>query len=308
MTLNIISGDDPANWLGGTAGGDLIYGFDPNAAYASASIAATRVASGLNQPLFAAAPPGDTGRLFIVEKTGTIKILDLNTGSVLATPFLTVPVDPSGERGLLGLAFDPDYATNGFFYIYRTVTTPTTHNVVERYQVSGNPNVANAGSQQTVIDLDNLSGATNHNAGWIGFGPDGDLYIATGDNANGANAQTLTNLLGKILRIDVEGGLPYEIPSDNPFIGTPGARPEIFALGLRNPWRVSFDSASGKLFIADVGQSTIEEVNLGQKGANYGWPNAEGPSANPAFTNPIAFYDHSVGHSIIGGFSSNYAN
>jgi len=305
MTLNIISGDDSANTLGGTAGGDLIYGFDPNAAYASASIAATRVASGLNQPLFAAAPPGDTGRLFIVEKTGTIKILDLNTGSVLATPFLTVPVDPSGERGLLGLAFDPDYATNGFFYIYRTVTTPTTHNVVERYQVSGNPNVANAGSQQTVIDLDNLSGATNHNAGWIGFGPDGDLYIATGDNANGANAQTLTNLLGKILRIDVEGGLPYEIPSDNPFIGTPGARPEIFALGLRNPWRVSFDSASGKLFIADVGQSTIEEVNLGQKGANYGWPNAEGPSANPAFTNPIAFYDHSVGQSITGGYVYN---
>ena len=267
--------------MAGGAGDDLIYGFDPNAAYASANIAATRVASGLNQPLFVAAPPGDTGRLFIVEKTGAIKILDLNTGSVLGTPFLSVPVDFAGERGLLGLAFDPNYASNGFFYIYRTVTTPATHNVVERYQVSGNPNVANAASRQTVINLDNLSSATNHNAGWIGFGPDGDLYIATGDNANGANAQTLSNLLGKILRIDVEDGLPYQIPSDNPFVGTPGARPEIFAYGLRNPWRASFDSASGALFIGDVGENTIEEINLGQKGANYGWPNCRRTELEP---------------------------
>jgi glucose/arabinose dehydrogenase len=161
MTLNIISGNDAGNTLGGSAGDDLIYGFDPNAAYASATVAATRVASGLTQPLFVAAPPGDTGRLFVVEKTGAIKILDLNTGLVLDTPFLNVSVDSSGERGLLGLAFDPDYASNGFFYVYRTVTTPTTHNVVERYQISSNPNVANAGSRQTIIDLDNLSGATN---------------------------------------------------------------------------------------------------------------------------------------------------
>ena len=121
MTLNIISGNDSTNTLAGGAGDDLIYGFDPNAAYPSANISATRVASGLSQPLFAAAPPGDTGRLFIVEKTGAIKIFDLNTGSVLGTPFLTVPVDIENERGLLGLAFDPDYASNGFFYIYRTV-------------------------------------------------------------------------------------------------------------------------------------------------------------------------------------------
>ena len=121
MTLNIISGNNSANTLAGGAGDDLIYGFDPNAAYPSANISATRVASGLSQPLFAAAPPGDTGRLFIVEKTGAIKILDLNTGSVSGTPFLTVSVDFAGERGLLGLAFDPNYASNGFFYIYRTV-------------------------------------------------------------------------------------------------------------------------------------------------------------------------------------------
>ena len=180
MTLNIISGNDASNTLTGGAGDDLIYGFDPNAAYASASIAATRVATGLSQPLFATAAPGDTSRLFIVEKTGAIKILDLNSGQALATPFLSTLVDSSGERGLLGLAFDPDYANNGFFYIYRTVTTPAPHNVVERYHVSANPNVADSASKQTILNLDNLSSATNHNAGWIGFGPDGDLYIAAG--------------------------------------------------------------------------------------------------------------------------------
>ena len=185
------------------------------------------------------------------------------------------------------------------------MTTPATHNVVERYQISSDPNVANAASRQTVIDLDNLSSAPNHNAGWIGFGPDNDLYIATGDNANRTNAQTLSNLLGKILRIDVEHGLPYQIPSDNPFVGTPGARPEIFAYGLRNPWRASFDSASGALFIGDVGENTFEEINLGQKGANYGWGLAEGPSSNPAFVDPIAFYGRSVGNSVTAGYVYN---
>ena len=140
MAMNIVTGNDAGTTLSGTGGGDLIYGFDPNAAYASATIAATRVASGLDQPLYVTAAPGDTSRLFIVEKTGTIKILDLNTGQVLATPFLTVPVDTVSERGLLGLAFDPDYASNGLFYVYRT--SPGAENEVLRYQVSGNPNVA----------------------------------------------------------------------------------------------------------------------------------------------------------------------
>ena len=302
MTLNIISGNDASNTLTGGAGDDLIYGFDPNAAYASASIAATRVATGLSQPLFVTAAPGDTSRLFIVEKTGSIKILDLNTGQVLGTPFLSVSVDSAGERGLLGLAFDPNFASNGFFYIYRTVTTPSAHNEVDRYHVSTNPNVADSASKQTILNLDNLSSATIHNGGWLGFGPDGDLYISTGENGNGANAQSLSTLLGKILRIDVDHGFPYQIPSDNPFVGTAGARGEIFALGLRNPWRPSFDSASGTFFVADVGENTIEEVNLGQKGANYGWPSAEGPSTNPAFTNPISFYNHSVGNAITGGY------
>jgi glucose/arabinose dehydrogenase len=309
--VNVIVGDDGSNTLNGTAGRDLVYGFDPNGPQGTVtSIAATRVASGLTTALFAAAPPGDTDRLFIVEQTGSIRVLDLNTGVVSATPFLSLPVDSSGERGLLGLAFDPDYATNGFFYVYHTVPGSPAHNQVDRYHVSANPNVADAASATPIISLDNLSGATNHNAGWIGFGPDGDLYIASGENANPPNAQTLGNLLGKILRIDVHSdafpadpSANYAIPADNPFVGTAGARAEIFALGLRNPFRDSFDRGTGDFFIADVGQNTIEEINAGIKGANYGWPIAEGPSGGMAgLTDPIFFYDHTVGQAIIGGY------
>ena len=301
--MNIIVGNDGSNTLQGTNGPDLIYGFDPNGPQGNVtSIAATRVASGLHSPLFATAAPGDTSRLFIVEQTGAIKILDLGTGQLQATPFLSVAVDSTGERGLLGLAFDPDYATNGFFYIYRTVPGATAHNEVDRYHVSANPNIADPASGTVVLNLGNLSGASNHNAGWIGFGPDNDLYIAVGENANAPNSQTLSNLLGKMLRIDVHSGTPYAIPADNPFVGTPGARGEIFDLGLRNPFRDSFDRATGDFFIADVGQNAIEEINRGVSGANYGWPSAEGPSSNPAFTNPIFSYDHTVGQAIIGGY------
>jgi glucose/arabinose dehydrogenase len=308
--VNVIVGNDASNDLQGSAGKDLIYGFDPNGPQGQASsITATRVASGLTQPLFATAAPGDSQRLFVVEQTGAIKIIDLTSGQVLATPFLSATVDSSGERGLLGLAFDPDYATNGFFYVYRTVPGATAHNEVDRYHVSANPNVADLASGTVVINLGNLSAATNHNAGWIGFGPDNDLYIATGENANGPNSQTLSNLLGKILRIDVHSdafpadpAANYVIPPDNPFVGTAGARGEIYAFGLRNPFRDSFDRATGDFFIADVGQNAIEEINPGIKGANYGWPSAEGPSNNPAFTNPIFSYDHTVGQAIIGGY------
>ncbi|MEA2897400.1 MAG: hypothetical protein QOJ84_3015, partial [Bradyrhizobium sp.] len=301
--VNTIVGDDSSNTLNGTADRDLIYGFNPNGPEGNvSSIAATRVASGLHTPLFATAPAGDTDRLFIVEQTGAIKILNLNTGQVLATPFLNVTVDSNGERGLLGLAFDPDYATNGFFYIYRTVPGSTPHNEVDRYHVSANPDVADPASASVVLNLGNLSSATNHNAGWIGFGPDGDLYIATGENATPSNSQSLSNLLGKILRIDVHSGTPYAIPADNPFVATAGARGEIFDFGLRNPFRDSFDRGTGDFFIADVGQSAVEEINPGVKGANYGWPIAEGPSSDPNLTNPIFSYDHTVGQAVIGGY------
>jgi len=299
--MNVVTGNDAGNALSGTAGADVIYGFDPNAPHASAAIAATRVASGLDQPLFVTAAPGDTSRLFIVEKTGTIKILDLNTGTVLATPFLTVPVNTISERGLLGLAFDPGYATNGAFYVYATSTAGSPHNEVWRYHVSGNPNVAAAG-RDLILDVGPSTNG-NHNAGWLGFGPDGFLYIASGEVGVAANAQDTTNLLGKMLRIDVDPVAPgYQIPADNPFVGMGSARPEIFAFGLRNPWRASFDSATGTFFIGDVGGAAFEEINLGQKGANYGWPIAEGTSANPAFANPISTYPHGAGASVTGGY------
>jgi glucose/arabinose dehydrogenase len=297
--MNIVTGSDAGTTLSGTAGNDLIYGFDPNAAYASATIAATRVASGLDQPLYATAAPGDTGRLFIVEKTGTIKILDLNAGQVLATPFLTVPVNTASERGLLGLAFDPNYASNGLFYVYRT--SPGAENEVLRYQVSGDPNVAN-GIGQLVLDVGPSTNG-NHNAGWLGFGPDGYLYVDSGEVGVAPNAQDLTNQLGKILRIDVSSGTGYTIPADNPFVGDGGGvREEIFAYGLRNPWRSSFDRATDTLFIGDVGASSFEEINIGQSGANYGWPIAEGTSANPAFVNPIHTYPHGASAAVTGGY------
>jgi glucose/arabinose dehydrogenase len=315
MSVNLVVGDDGADVVTGTSGNDLIYGYDPNGPESQVTtINATRVATGLTAPLFVTAPPGDVNHLFIVQQNGVIKVLDLNTGQISATPFLTVPVDSTGERGLLGLAFDPNYATNGCFYIYRTVPGTTAHNEVDRYQVSSSTGVADPASQTLIITLDNL-GPSNHNAGWIGFGPDGDLYIATGENGTPSNAQTLSNLLGKMLRIDVHGdAFPadpnnnYAIPADNPFVGTPGARAEIFALGLRNPFRDSFDRATGDFYIGDVGQNTWEEIDIGAKAANYGWPVFEGPQNNGGtlgpgtLTAPIYFYDHTVGQAIIGGY------
>src|SRR5262245_36406660 len=312
---NLIVGNDGSNTLQGTPGADVIYGYDPNGPQSQAtSIVATRVASGLSQPLFATAPPDDTGRLFLVEKTGQIKILDLVTGQVLATPFLDVSgqISTDGERGLLGLAFDPDFANNGFFYV--DLINPAGDAEIRRYHVSGNPNVADPVSTP-IITIDQTT-ATNHKAGWLAFGPDGYLYNSAGDGGSTPTAaQDINSLLGKILRIDVHGDdFPadqtrnYAVPADNPFVGTAGAD-EIYALGLRNPWRPSFDRALGDFYIADVGNTQYEEIDIGQKGANYGWPVFEGPvvflggtptggSAVP----PIYYYDHSVGHSITGGY------
>jgi streptogramin lyase/Ca2+-binding RTX toxin-like protein len=314
--VTLVFGDDNSNTLQGSAGADLIYGYDPNGPQSQAgSIAATRVAAGLSQPLFAGAPPGDTSRLFVVEKTGLIKILDLATGQVLATPFLDVSgqISTAGERGLLGLAFDPNYATNGFFYV--DLINPAGDAEIRRYHVSSNPNVADAASVTPVITIDQTA-ATNHKAGWLGFGPDGYLYNSSGDGGSTPTAaQDIDSLLGKILRIDVHAdGFPadpsrnYAVPADNPFVGTAGAD-EIYALGLRNPWRPSFDRATGDFYIADVGNTQYEEIDIGQKGANYGWPVFEGPAVlfggtptGGSAVPPIHFYDHSVGQSITGGY------
>jgi glucose/arabinose dehydrogenase len=287
-----------------------------------------RVATGLVNPVFAAAPPGDGGRLFIVEQfrseTGHIRILDLATLTVLALPFLSVyPVATGFEQGLLGLAFHPDYAANRFFYVNFTEASGTT--VVRRYTTrSGNPNLANANSAHTVLTV--FQPAANHNGGWLGFGPDGYLYVPLGDgggaNDLSNNAQDLTeNLLGKILRIDVDGDdFPadpdrnYAIPPDNPFVGVEGDD-EIWAYGLRNPWRASFDRLTGDLYLGDVGQNFREEIDVQRNsspgGENYGWRLREGTIATPGVggpkppgaIDPIYDYPHGgLGNAVIGGY------
>lgn len=246
-----------------------------------------RLATTFSQPLFLTGAGDNSGRVFVAEKTGRIRIMNAQTGSINAAPFLDLStiVSTDSERGLLGLAFAPNYATSGVFFVYITNLAGDTE--VRRYQVSADPNVANPNSGDIILTFGQP--ASNHNGGWIGFGPDGFLYIASGDgggNVTPANpAQNLSSLLGKILRIDVSGDdfasdllRDYRIPASNPFAGGGGA-PEVFAWGLRNPFRCSFDSSSGRLFIGDVGQNTLEEIDvipLGGGGRNFGWIRFEG--------------------------------
>jgi len=222
----------------------------------------------------------------------------IKNGVLLAMPFLTVPVDSTGERGLLGVAFDPNFVSNQLIYIYYTATTPTIHNRISRFTASGD--VALAGSETIIMDMPNLSTATNHNGGAIHFGPDGLLYAAVGDNANGANAQTLSTRLGKMLRITSTGG----IPTNNPFFNTAtGDNRAIWALGVRNPFTFSFQNGTGRMFINDVGQNTWEEINDGIAGSNYGWPNCEGfcNPPNPSFRDPIFAYQNDANTCAITG-------
>jgi glucose/arabinose dehydrogenase len=289
-----------------------------------------RVGTGFSRPIYATSPPGDFDRLFIAEQhTGRIRILDPDTGVINATPFLDIGSLATGnEQGLLGMAFDPDYADNGLFYVNLTVSDGTTH--IRRYQVSANPDIANPASAQTVMTYSQPF--SNHNGGWLGFGPnDGFLYISSGDGGNGNDpgdrGQEITNnLLGKMLRIDPSGdGFPadsgrnYSIPASNPFVGVTGDD-EIWAYGLRNPWRASFDRANGNLYIGDVGQNAREEVDFqpaaSTGGENYGWRlregaiatprNGVGGPAPPGAIEPIYDYTHgggaSQGFSITGGY------
>jgi glucose/arabinose dehydrogenase len=238
------------------------------------------------------------GRLFVCQQGGQVRVI--KNGSLLSTPFASLTVDFSGERGLLGIAFDPNFATNKYVYLYYTVSTSPIHNRVSRFTAAGD--VAAPVSEAVILELNNLSAATNHNGGAIHFGPDGKLYIGVGENGNGANAQTLSNLLGKMLRINGDGS----IPSDNPFYNTAtGNNRAIWALGLRNPFTFAFQPGTTRMFINDVGQSTYEEINDGVAGSNYGWPTTEGPTSNPAFRSPIFFYGHGTnnmtGCAIVGG-------
>ena len=255
------------------------------------------------------------GRIYMVQQQGIIRVHD---GTALrVTPFLNIDpiVQGGGEEGLLSVAFHPNYAANGFFYVY--YTNNSGNNVVARYQRSAtDPFVANAGSGAIVLTLLH-PGASNHNGGSINFGSDGYLYINTGDGGGGGdpqeNAQNLGSLLGKQLRLNVNS-LPYTIPPGNPFVGVPGARPEIWSYGLRNPWRFTFDRQTGDMFIGDVGQNAIEEIDFqpaGVGGLNYGWDDMEGaqcfePSSGCLTANrvlPIIQVNHSSGDcAIVGGF------
>ena len=250
------------------------------------SFAETTFASGLTRPSAMAFAPD--GRLFICEQGGRLRVVE--NGVLLPAPFVQITVDANGERGLLGVAFDPQFPSNGYVYVHYTAPTPTPHNRVSRFTANGN--VALAASEVILLELDALSGATNHNGGALHFGRDGKLYVGVGDNANGANAQTLGNRLGKILRVNADG----TIPADNPFNATAsGVNRAIWALGLRNPFSFAFHPVTGRMLINDVGASTWEEINEGVAGANYGWPNTEGPTSNPAYRAPIYAYQHNAG-------------
>lgn len=246
------------------------------------------------------------GRLFICEQSGTLRVV--KNGQLLATPFLSVTVDSAGERGLLGVAFDPNFATNQFVYIYYTATTSPRRNRISRFTANGDTAVP--GSELVIFEMDSLSGATNHNGGAIHFGPDGKLYAAVGDNASSANAQSLTTVHGKMLRLNADG----TIPADNPLLAsTSGKNQAIWALGLRNPYTFDFQRGSSRVYINDVGQSSFEEINEGAPGANYGWPATEGtfdPLQFPNFRNPLLAYPHSGpagGCAITGGVFYNPA-
>lgn len=294
----------------GSRGSDGGKPFDPSTLELELSV----IARGLDAPL-GIAHAGDGGdRLFVVEQGGTVRII--TDGEVLPEPFLDVSdlVVAGGEQGLLGLAFHPDYADNGRFFINYTDTDGDT--VVAEYAVSDDPDVADADPERMLLSIDQPF--PNHNGGHLAFGPDGYLYVGTGDGGGAGdpegNGQDLTTLLGKLLRIGVDagGGEPYDIPSDNPFVGDADARPELWAYGLRNPWRFSFDRASADLWIGDVGQSAFEEINRAggsDAGVNYGWDVMEGRNCFEE-TNcdrshkklPLTGYSHEHGCSITGGF------
>lgn len=265
-------------------------------------LSANRVLTGLSQPVFLTAPPGDP-RLFVVEQTGRIRIGSAD-GQLLGDPFLDLVgrVGSAPEGGLLTMAFHPRYEDNGHVFVYYTDTGDDS--VVERYTVSGNPDRLDPGSAKRILSV--TQRRQNHNGGMLQFGPDGMLYIFLGDEGgagdpfgNGQNPETLH---GSILRIDVDGGDPYAIPADNPLVGEEGARGEIWAIGVRNPWRSTFDFGDDVLYVADVGQNAREEINAvraDEAGVNYGWSTMEGSACYQSsgcdmsgLTLPVVEYVH----------------
>jgi glucose/arabinose dehydrogenase len=285
----------------------------------------SKIASGLDTPVYVTGAGDGSGRIFIVEQVGRIRVV--KDGVLLPTPFLDIRslVASGGERGLLSVAFHPQFKSNGVFVVDYTRASSTPANVgdtiIARYRTkSPTADVADRASGETLMTINQPQ--ANHNGGLVKFGPDGMLYIGMGDGGAGGdigtghapegNGQSLTTLLGKLLRIEVDATGPYRIPADNPNLG-PGTRREIWAYGLRNPWRFSFDRSTGDLYIADVGQNAWEEIDFqpraGKGGVNYGWPTWEAAhryregAARPGDTKPIAEYSHGGGRcSVTGGY------
>jgi glucose/arabinose dehydrogenase len=295
----------------------LVIGF---AGPVRSQIRAVSVIQNVNFPIHVCAPSGDD-RLFVVGQKGEVRIFQ--NGALLPTWFLDLSGEVHqtlGEQGLLGLVFDPDYATNGHFYVNFTTGLGAGKSVVRRYTVSSNPDSADENSGRQILEL--AQPATNHNGGNLAFGPDGYLWIGFGDGGGtGADSQNRTKLLGKMLRIDPDGDdFPsdslrnYSIPPDNPFVSDPGTLDEIWALGLRNPWRYTFDRLTGDLYIGDVGQNSFEEIDFepdsSTGGVNYGWYLMEGSACFQPPTNcndgsltlPIHEYAHTGFHAVIGGY------
>jgi glucose/arabinose dehydrogenase len=244
----------------------------------------TQLAAGLSSPTALELAPD--GRVFIAEKGGALRVV--KGGTLLPTPFVRLNVSTEGERGLLGIAFDPNFTANHYVYVYYTVSTSPVHHRISRFTADGD--VAVPGSEFVVMDLDDTPG-WNHDGGAIHFGPDGKLYAGVGENGVGSNAQTLANRLGKLLRINPDGS----IPTDNPFYHqATGANRAIWALGLRNPFSFAFQPGTGRMFINDVGEDTWEEIDDGVAGANYGWPQHEGVAVppDPNTRDPIFTYKH----------------
>ena len=284
---------------------------DPN----QVSVTLEPIVTGLQRPVAVRAAGDGSGRLFIVEQPGRLRIVD--DGGLRSTPFLDIRDrvrDSANEQGLLGLAFHPDYASNGRFFVNYTDLTGDT--VVAEYARSeGDPNWSESSSEAIILTIQQPF--SNHNGGDIAFGPDGFLWISTGDGGSGGdpqgNGQNTQTLLGKLLRVDVDNGSTYTIPADNPFADDSEARDEIWALGLRNPWRFSFDRETGDLYIGDVGQSQREEIDFESRldpgGRNYGWNTMEGSrcyqSSNCSTDGlilPVAEYSHTSGCSVTGGY------
>jgi len=301
--------------LASGSGASACSGNTPSEPPAGTGVGLQEVVSGLSFPLYLTAPAGDLARLFVVEKTGGIRIV--KDGVLLPDPFLdlSAQVSSGSEQGLLGLAFDPEYATNGRFLVHYTDLAGNT--ALSRFQVSADPDRADPASEQVILTA--TQPAPNHNGGQVAFGPDGFLYLGLGDGGSSGDpegrGQDLSDLLGSILRIDVRAGDPYTVPADNPFVGNPNARPEVWSYGLRNPWRFSFDRSNADLYIGDVGESGVEEIDVSTaadgagRGVNYGWSILEGSQCfqspgcdRTGLTLPVLEYGHPEGCSVTGGY------